>query len=100
MFYIAIKCLGHGHQMLALHVEHFGNRELRVVGVGRFRPHRPATFRQPRVEFNERAKPALTRLDPDTPAAVLHVLPKKGIAISTMPFSQPEATLQKSGSNR
>ena len=54
--------------------EHFGHAELRVLGVPDLLPQRPATRSEPGIEFDERAKALLARVDPDAAAAVLHVL--------------------------
>ena len=60
--------------MFALKFEHLGHGELPVFRVRRLGPHRPAAFAQPGVELGKRAKAPLLSLQPDAPAAVLHVL--------------------------
>jgi hypothetical protein len=61
------------------------------VGAMHLAPQGTAPLGQPGVQLGEARELALGRLDPDASAAVLHALLHHA-------FSQPEATLQKSGS--
>jgi hypothetical protein len=54
--------------------EHLGHAELLVLGVAHLVPQRAAALAQPGVEFGEAAELDLGRVDPDAPAAVLHIL--------------------------
>jgi hypothetical protein len=71
---VAIERRRHGHQVRPLVLEHLGHAELLVLGVAHLVPQRPAALAQPGVEFAEAAEALLGRVDPDAPAAVLHVL--------------------------
>jgi hypothetical protein len=55
-------------------LEHLGHVELLVLGVAHLVPQRAAALAQPGVEFGEAAEALLGRVDPDAPAAVLHIL--------------------------
>ena len=72
--YIAIERFWHRHQVITLDFQHVCNRQLGVIGVRRFRPYRSAAVRKPRVQLDKCAKPLLTCLDPNPPAAVLNIL--------------------------
>jgi hypothetical protein len=72
--------------------KYLGYAEPDVLGVANFLPQRPAARAQPGVEFGEAAELQLVGLEPDPPTAVLHVLLDDALL--------PEATLQKSASNR
>ena len=55
--------------------QHLQHAELLVLGVADLAAQRPAAFAEPGVELLKRAKLALLRIiEPDAPAAVLHVL--------------------------
>ena len=60
--------------MVALDFQHLRYRESGVLRVHRFRPHGPATVCQPRIQFDKRTKPLFAGLNPNAPAAVLHIL--------------------------
>jgi hypothetical protein len=45
--------------------EHFGHRQILVLGMTQFLPERTAAGEQPEVEFRERAEPLLTRFLPE-----------------------------------
>jgi hypothetical protein len=71
-------------------LQHLGHAELAVLGVAQLRPQRAAALGQPGVEFGERAEAPL--------AASIQMRRRLSCTFfSTTPFSQPEATLQKSG---
>ena len=55
-------------------LQHLGHAEFRVLGMAHLTPQRPATLAQPRIEFGERAKALVLRLQPDAATTVLHVL--------------------------
>ena len=71
---VAVERCGHRHELVALEFEHLGHAELLVLGVPDLAPQFSAPLAQPCVEFGQAAPFALARLDPDAPAAVLHVL--------------------------
>ena len=71
---IAVERHRHRHQVRPFVLEHLGHAELIVLGVADLLPQRPASTRKPCVEFGEAAELDLGRVDPDAPAAVLHVL--------------------------
>lgn len=67
-------------------LQHLGHAELAVLAMSHV-PQRTAPVTESRIEFSERAEASFARLDPDaTPASCT--------LFSTIPLSQPEATLQ------
>ena len=64
----------HRHYLQSLVFEHLGDAELLVLGMLDLGPQLPATLAHPGIEFVDAAEAHLPRVDPDAPAAVLHVL--------------------------
>lgn len=77
--------------MVALDFQHLRYRESGVLGVRRFRPHSPATVRQPRIRFEKRTKP--TRLAPDIIRAILEGRQPRHLNLHAMRGRQAEVPL-------
>ena len=60
--------------MGALLLEYVGDAQVPIVRMLHLLPQRPAPARQPCIQIGETAESLLARFNPDTPAAVLHVL--------------------------
>src|SRR6266702_8497511 len=71
---ITVKRCWHRHQMGAFLLEHVGDAQLTIVRMLHLIPQRPAPGRQPCIQISEPAEALPTRVNPDTQAAVLHVL--------------------------
>ena len=72
--HVAVKRRRHRHQVPFLQFQHLRHRKVFVNRVLRVCPDGAATLAQPGIELGEGAKAACPGLNPDTPAAVLHVL--------------------------
>ena len=74
LFDVAVERHRHRHHLQSLLLEHLGDAELLVLGMLDLGPQLPATLAHPGIEFVDAAEAHLPRVDPDAPAAVLHVL--------------------------
>ena len=73
-FHIAVEWRGHRHHLRLFLFEHVGHAQGRMLRVAQLIPQCAAALGQPCVEFGGGREPKRLRLDPDAPAAVLHIL--------------------------
>ncbi len=118
-FNIAVKRCWHRHHLHLFLLQHLGHAAMAIFRVAQLAPQTAAALAQPSIEFGIRAKLMLLRIEPDPPTAILHILFDDSLAprpttrqvcrvgcgsakhaLRNPASPHPEATLQKSASNK